>query len=332
MKIDFSTRIDIPATDISIDHTTGVMLFGSCFSENIGLKLMRYKFQVDVNPFGILYNPFSISSAIRRILSANSFSPSELIYHHELYHSLMHHGHFSAVDQQNCLHNISHRFENAVATIQQTDLFLVTFGSAYVYQLKESGEIVGNCHKLPADRFDRFRLSVEQIVEEWSEVISLLATLNPAAKLLFTVSPVRHWKEGAHENQLSKATLHLAIDALQKQYGRHVGYFPAYEVMMDELRDYRFYEEDMVHPSSLAIDHIWDFFSETYFSEETRRINKEWTPIMRALDHRPLHPETDAYRHFLAGTAQMLETFAVRHPEISCEEEKEILLKINNKR
>ena len=142
MKIDFSTRIDIPATDISIDHTTGVMLFGSCFSENIGLKLMRYKFQVDVNPFGILYNPFSISSAIRRIFSANSFSPSELIYHHELYHSLMHHGHFSAVDQQNCLHNISHRFENAVATIQQTDLFLVTFGSAYVYQLKETNHLL----------------------------------------------------------------------------------------------------------------------------------------------------------------------------------------------
>jgi|SRR5690554_3926228 hypothetical protein len=330
MKIDFRTPVDIPATDISMDHSTGVMLFGSCFSENIGLKLTRFKFQVDVNPFGILYNPISVSRAIRRILSADSFSESDLLYNNELYHSLMHHGHFSATDKQTCLQNISLRFEKAVASIHQTDIFLITFGSAFVYQFKESGEIAGNCHKMPADRFNRFRLSVEQIVEEWTEVIYLLTVMNPSTKLLFTVSPVRHWKEGAHENQISKSTLHLAIDALQKQFEQYVGYFPAYEVMMDELRDYRFYDEDMVHPNSLATEYIWDLFSDTYFSEETGMINKEWAPIRRALEHRPLHPGTEAYRHFLAATAQKLETFAVRHPEITCEEERHLLSALNN--
>lgn len=330
MKMDFSTHIDIPASDISINHSTGVMLFGSCFSENIGLKLKRYKFKVEVNPFGILYNPFSVARTIRRILSAESFSEDDLLFNDELYHSLMHHGHFSATDKKTCLQNITVSFEKAVASIQQTDLFLLTFGSAYVYQYKENGEIAGNCHKLPADRFRRFRLSVEEIVEEWDEVITLLTTMNPVAKLLFTVSPVRHWKEGAHENQISKSILHLAIDALQKRFEQNVRYFPAYEIMMDELRDYRFYEDDMVHPSSLAVDYIWNLFSEAFFSAETCKVNEEWAEIRNALDHRPLHPETEAYSLFMAATAQKLEKFAARHSEISCEEERHLLSVKNN--
>jgi hypothetical protein len=325
MKMDFRTCIDIPESDISINHSTRVMLFGSCFSENIGLKLMRHKFQIDVNPFGILYNPFSVSRSIRRLLSAESFSEADLVFNNELYHSLMHHGHFSATDKQTCLHNISLRFDKAVPFIQQTNLFLITFGSAYAYQWKENGEIAGNCHKLPADRFCRFRLSVEEITEEWEKVITMITAINPDAKLLFTVSPVRHWKDGAHENQISKSILHLAIDALQKRFGKCVSYFPAYEVMMDELRDYRFYDEDMLHPSSLAVDYIWNLFSETYFSDETRKVNDEWAQIRRALDHRPLHPKTEAFRHFTEGTAQKLEDFAGRHPEISCEEERLLL-------
>ena len=323
--MDFRTRIVFPESDISINHSSSVMLFGSCFSEHIGLNLVRHKFKVDVNPFGILYNPFSISCAIRRLLSAESFSEADLVFNNELYHSLMHHGHFSATDKEACLHNISSRFDQAVPFIRQTDLFLITFGSAYVYQWRESGEIAGNCHKFPADRFRRLRLSVEEIVEEWGEVITLLTTINPGTRLLFTVSPVRHWKDGAHENQISKSILHLAIDALQNRFSERVSYFPAYEVMMDELRDYRFYNEDMLHPSSLAVDYIWNLFSESYFSDETRRVNDEWAQIRRALDHRPLHPETEAYRLFSEGTAQKLEAFVVRHPEISCEEERRLL-------
>lgn len=323
--MDFRTRIIIPESDISINHSSRVMLFGSCFSENIGLKLLRHKFRVDVNPFGILYNPFSVSRSIKRLLSAEPFTEDELVFNNELFHSLMHHGHFSATDKHTCLHNISQRFDKAAPFIQQTNLYLITFGSAYAYQWKENGAIAGNCHKFPAERFHRLRFSVEEIVEEWGEVITLLTTINPDTRLLFTVSPVRHWKDGAHENQISKSILHLAIDALQKRFRESVSYFPAYEVMMDELRDYRFYDEDMLHPSSLAKDYIWNLFSETYFSDETRKVNDEWAEIRRALDHRPLHPETEAYRLFSERTAQKLEDFAVRHPEISCEEERRIL-------
>lgn len=325
MKMDFRTHIVIPESDISINHSTSMMLFGSCFSEHIGSKLLQHKFKVDVNPFGILYNPFSVSRAIRRLLSAESFSAADLVFNNELYHSPMHHGHFSATDKEVCLQNISSRFDQAVSFIGQTDLFLITFGSAYAYQWRESGEIAGNCHKFPADRFRRLRLSVEEIVEEWVEVITLLTVINPTAKLLFTVSPVRHWKDGAHENQISKSILHLAIDALQERFRERISYFPAYEVMMDELRDYRFYNEDMIHPSPLAVDYIWNCFSETYFSAATQRVNDEWAQIRRALDHRPLHPGTESYRLFTEGTAQKLDAFARRYPEISCEEERRLL-------
>jgi len=325
VTMDFRTRIEIPKQDISMNHATRVMLFGSCFAEHIGRKLLQYKFKADVNPFGILYNPFSVSQSIKRLLSGTSFTEEDLLFHQEMYHSLMHHGQFSATDKQACLNHISNRFEKAAEMIRSTELFLITFGSAYAYRWKETGEIAGNCHKIPADRFHRVRLSVEEIAEEWGEVIRLCRILQPEVKFIFTVSPIRHWKDGAHENQLSKSILHLAIDILQNRYREHVGYFPAYEVMMDELRDYRFYDEDMIHPSSLAGDYIWQRFTATYFSEEPRHVNEEWSPIRRALDHRPLNPETEAYRTFVRQTALRLEAFAMNHPEISCEQERALL-------
>jgi len=299
--MDFRTIINIPVSDIQINHSSRMMLFGSCFSENIGRKLQQSKFRVDVNPFGILYNPFSISTAMQRLLSAKPFLEADLIFNNGLYHSLMHHGQFSAPDKEACLRNISKRFESAVLQIKRANLFLITFGSAYVYQWKESGEIAGNCHKLPARLFHRFRLSVEEITEEWEKLISMLTAMHPDIKLLFTVSPVRHWKEGAHENQISKSILHLAID-------------------IDELRDYRFYDEDMIHPSSFAIDYIWQLFSNTFFSSETIGINKEWEQIRRAMEHRPLYPGTKEHEAFVKDTLRKLETFSRRYPEISCDD------------
>ncbi|MDY9917339.1 MAG: GSCFA domain-containing protein [Proteiniphilum sp.] len=318
--MDFRTIINIPVSDIQINHSSRMMLFGSCFSENIGRKLQQSKFRVDVNPFGILYNPFSISTAMQRLLSAKPFLEADLIFNNGLYHSLMHHGQFSAPDKEACLRNISKRFESAVLQIKRANLFLITFGSAYVYQWKESGEIAGNCHKLPARLFHRFRLSVEEITEEWEKLISMLTAMHPDIKLLFTVSPVRHWKEGAHENQISKSILHLAIDNLVQLFPENVRYFPAYEVMIDELRDYRFYDEDMIHPSSFAIDYIWQLFSNTFFSSETIGINKEWEQIRRAMEHRPLYPGTKEHEAFVKDTLRKLETFSRRYPEISCDD------------
>ena len=318
--MNFRTIVDIPVSDIRIDHSTRMMLFGSCFSENIGRKLVQSKFQVDLNPFGILYNPFSILSSIRRLLSARPFSEGDLVSNNGIYHSLMHHGQFSDPDKDTCLHNISLLFNGAADNIKHTNLFLVTFGSAYVYQWKESGEIVGNCHKFPSRLFNRFRLSVEEITEEWEKLITDLKAIIPDVRLLFTVSPVRHWKEGAHENQISKSVLHLAIDNLGSIFPENVRYFPAYEVMIDELRDYRFYDEDMMHPSSFAVDYIWQLFGNTFFSEETMRINEEWKEIRKAMEHRPLYPGTDAHRAFIKSTFRKLEDFAHNYPWISCDD------------
>lgn len=318
--MDFRTIIDISVSDIEINHSSRMMLFGSCFSENIGRKLLQFRFQVDVNPFGILYNPFSISVAMQRLLSATPFEESDLVFNNGLYHSLMHHGYFSSFDKTACLEGISERFESAVSQLEQTDLFLITFGSAYLYQWKENGEIAANCHKLPARLFRRFRLSVEEITEEWKKLISMLMAIRPDVKILFTVSPVRHWKEGAHENQISKSILHMAIDNLERLFPGNVRYFPAYEIMIDELRDYRFYDEDMMHPSSFAIDYIWHLFGNTFFSVDTTKINKEWEQIRKAIEHRPLYPGTEAYNTFVKDTRRKLEAFRRRYPWILCDD------------
>lgn len=324
--MDFRTIVDIPVSDIRIGHATRMMLFGSCFSENIGRKLLQSKFQVDLNPFGILYNPFSVSAAVRRLLSATPFSEADLVFSNGLYHSMMHHGSFSDPAPSACLQKISERFEKGASMIRETDMLLVTFGSAYVYEWKETSRIAGNCHKLPAGTFRRFRLPVEKITEEWGDLIEVLRATRPGIRLLFTVSPVRHWKEGAHENQLSKSVLHLAIDNLQQLFPENVRYFPAYEVMMDELRDYRFYDDDMTHPSSFAIDYIWQLFGKTYFSAETREINQEWERIRRAMEHRPLYPGTGTHNAFVKDTLRKLERFIKKYPGISCDEEKRIWL------
>ncbi|MFA6644001.1 MAG: GSCFA domain-containing protein [Bacteroidales bacterium] len=324
--MDFRTRIHIPEVDFKIDHTSKMMLFGSCFSENIGIRLQQSKFNVDVNPFGILYNPMSVSSSIRRLLDKTEFTESDLVFGNEMYHSFMHHGNFSDTDKDICLKNISDRFNKASDFIEKTDLLLITFGTAYVYRLNQSVEearndVVSNCHKFPADNFVRARLTVEEITEDWINLITVLKSVNPNLKFIFTVSPIRHWKDGAHENQISKSILHIAIDKLISNFIDDMYYFPAYEIMIDELRDYRFYEEDMNHPSSFAVDYIWKQFSKTYFTDITMTINKEWGQIMKAVNHKPLFPATSSYRNFLKKTVSNMNDFALKYPFLSCEQE-----------
>jgi len=323
--MEFRTRIDYSVSDVTISHSTQMMLLGSCFSEEIGRKLLAHKFRVEINPFGILYNPLSVSHAIERIIVGESFTSDELFFHNGMYHSPMHHGAFSSSCREQTLQMINRRYEKAVALLPQTDLLLITFGTAWVYRRKEDQQIVANCHKLPADHFNRSRMTVGEIAQLWEDLINRLLQLNPGMKLIFTVSPVRHLKDGAHENQLSKAVLLLAIEQLQSLFPKQVTYFPAYELMLDELRDYRFYGEEMLHPSSQAVNYIWECFSRSCFSKETNEVNREWSAIRQALEHRPLHPDSDAFRLFRQQTAEKLEAFARRYPFISCDEERQKL-------
>lgn len=293
-----------------------MMLFGSCFSENIGKLMTENLFNVDVNPFGILYNPLSISIAIKRLLRNEMIVADELAFRDGMYHSFLHHGAFSDAESQQCVEKISRRFHPAATSIREVSVFLVTFGTAYAYRLRSTGDIVGNCHKFPGDNFVHARLSIEQIVNEWSEVIETLKEVNPRVKFVFTVSPVRHWKDGAHENTISKSVLHLSIEKLSETFNENVRYFPAYEIVMDELRDYRFYAEDMIHVSDMAVQYIWQRFRNTFFSGETEKILAEWQPILQAFQHRPINTSTQTYRDFMQQTSKKLQQFKQKYPFI----------------
>ncbi|GHT72036.1 hypothetical protein FACS189455_4880 [Bacteroidia bacterium] len=215
---------------------------------------------------------------------------------------------FSGISAEICLENINQRIETSSDFLKNTTILVVTYGTAYAYTLESTGKTVTNCHKLPENYFIRKRLSVENIVDDWKELIGELKSYNSNLKLLFTVSPIRHWKDGAHENQLSKSSLLLAIDKLTHHYN-FCYYFPSYEILMDELRDYRFYAEDMLHPSSVTIEYIRERFSESFFSVQTRTKIQEWGNLHKSLNHKPFNPDSEEYKEFIQKTQQKIKDF-----------------------
>ena len=294
----FRTPIEIPSSPFRISYSDHIMTLGSCFAENMGKKMSEVYFEIDVNPFGVLYNPVSIRNSIELLLQNKPFTTEDIFEDHSLWLSLSHSSLFSDSSQEGCLNKINARLVPAGELLRKTDFLLITFGTAWVFEEKKSGRVVSNCHKLPASRFVRRRLTVEEIMSDFSELLLKLHTQLPNLGIIFSVSPIRHWKDGAHENTLSKSILHLAIDALQKQFN-NVHYFPAYEIQLDELRDYRFYAADMQHPSEVAADYIWERFCDTYFSADTLVIKKRLEQLSADLAHRPLHPDSIEYNNFL---------------------------------
>ena len=310
----FKTEIQIPPFDFKISHQDKIMMMGSCFAENTAEKMQSAGFCIYTNPFGILYNPASISRNIQTIVYSKKYAASHLFEYQGLYHSFDHHGKFSDSSPANCVDKINKEVEDAKDYLKTASILLITFGTAFVYTLKSTGAIVANCHKLPEKTFNRRRLSVSEIVEDWKVLIHLLQQYNPELKIIFTVSPIRHWKDGAHENQLSKSTLLLAIDELITP-NAHCYYFPSYEIMMDELRDYRFYADDMLHPSGLAIEYIWEKFSHAFFEKKTLELINEWMKIRQALEHKPFNPDSEQYQSFLAQTQLKLKEFLSKNKD-----------------
>lgn len=312
--MEFYTRISIPKAPFTFSHTEQTVLLGSCFAENIGKKLEENKFKIDLNPFGTLYNPSSIAEAIRMLLRPERFTGDDLFLHEGIYHSFSHHSRFSSSSETECLANINGRLFRSADSLRESRRMILTFGTAWVYRLKNSGKVVSNCHKLPEKMFDRQLLTVEKIATEWKSLLLSLWEQNPDLKILFTVSPIRHWKDGAHGNQLSKATLLLAIDALQKEFPERTAYFPAYEIMMDELREYRFYADDMLHPSPAAVEYIWERFTDNMLSTDSLTILKEWKNIQKAINHKPFQPESEAYKRFISQTLLKIERLNEKFP------------------
>ncbi|MDR0682297.1 MAG: GSCFA domain-containing protein [Dysgonamonadaceae bacterium] len=304
----FRTEIIIRDAGLQISHQDKILMMGSCFVENLSSKALLSGFTVETNPFGIVYNPISIADGLSDLINNRIYSDKDLFLHRGLYHSFSHHSCFSGTDIEAVLNNINSSRTNFSNFLQQTNLLIITFGTANTYRLLSSGAIVANCHKLPAKYFKEERLTVNQITEQWNSLIKTIRVKNPQLKILFTVSPVRHWKDGAHENQINKSILLLTVNELVNT-NAFCYYFPSYEIMMDDLRDYRFYAEDMIHPNSQAIDYIWDKFSPAYFDKTTLELIKEWKSIQQALNHRPFHPESDEYKRFLEKTEKRKQTF-----------------------
>ena len=317
----FFSHIELPKSSIEISYHDLNMLFGSCFAENLGNKFIENKFQTDLNPFGILYNPESIAMSIRRLMDNKRWDGDELYFYDGLYHSFGHHSRFSNISKEACLHKINERMTISTGNLQKARNLYVTWGTAYVYRLKETGQVVANCHKLPAKLFARERLTVQQIVEQWEALLSSLFTMNKEVSLFFTVSPVRYWQDGVHENQLSKSILLLAVEQLQKRFPERIVYFPAYELMMDELRDYRFYADDFCHPSDTAIQYIWERFMDTYMNEQTKQWMIEVGQIKKALNHKPLNKQSESYKQFISQTLLKIEQLSEKMPYICFENE-----------
>jgi hypothetical protein len=280
-----------------MDYQSNILTLGSCFSENMGLKMKNVFFKTEINPFGVLYNPVSILNSIQLLLQNKKFTATDIFEYKSLWHSFAHSSSFSDVSSELCLSKMNERIAFASEFIKNTDVLLITFGTAWVFTDKESGRVVSNCHKLPSAKFNRRRLTVDEITEAYSDLLTQLKALFPNLNVVFSVSPIRHWKDGAHENTISKSTLLLAVDALQSRFD-NVHYFPAYELLMDELRDYRFYASDMLHPSDVAVDYIWTKFSESVFSEETLQLMKKLEQLAADRAHRPLHPLSPEYALF----------------------------------
>lgn len=299
-----------------IEHTLRGLSIGSCFAENIAARMRRAKFRLMSNPFGVLYNPISIASALETLATGRRFAEADMLECNGLWCSFSFHGSFSTADRGQALDGMNRAVEAGSAALAEADYIIITFGTAHVYEYE--GSVVANCHKFPASTFGRRRLGVEEIVERYSALIERGAL--QGKRIIFTVSPVRHIKDGLAENNLSKATLLLAIDRLVQKYPA-AQYFPAYEIVMDDLRDYRFFKSDMLHPSETAVDYIWKLFRGAAVGERARQAIDEAEKIADAMEHRPFNPDTPQHKAFRAAMLKKTEALQAKYPEIDWSKE-----------
>jgi GSCFA family protein len=280
------TEIILPEYPFRMDHHAPSLFLGSCFTENIGRLLERSMFPVSINPFGVTYNPDSVHRQLEALMDKEQYGAGDLDQHGGRWFSFDHYTKYSSPDRETCLDGINKSFLQSKEVLHKAKLLVITWGTAWIYRYNATGKVVCNCHKIPAGEFSRSRLSVKEIIKQYNELLPRLFQFNPELKILLTVSPVRHWKDGAHGNQLSKASLLLATEALEQQFPGQVFYFPSYELVMDELRDYRFYAGDMIHLNDTATRYIWEKFRKALISEESQKIINELEPLLRMEEHR----------------------------------------------
>lgn len=321
------TETEIPESGLIIGYDTPVMFIGSCFAGEIGRMFSEGKMDVMVNPFGVMYNPLSTARALEIIMDGKPFEEDDLYFFEDRYLSFQHDTAFSSRNISTSLSRINNSILNAKKFLRKASVIFITFGTAWAFRLKEDNEIVANCHKIPAARFSRQLLDVSEIVDRWKSISVKIKEFNPGINLVFTVSPVRHLKDGSHGNQVSKSSLILAINKLLSE-NNELTYFPSYEIILDDLRDYRYYKKDMVHPSETAIEYIWEIFSKVYFRQETIDLYKRVVKITGACRHRLTDSDSQSMHRFGMTMLEKIRDIRNDFPIIDLYEEEDYFNKL----
>ena len=299
-----------------IDYNSKIILLGSCFSDNIGQKLRYHKFQSILNPFGILFHPKAIETIIKNALCKKEYTEKDLFFLNERWQSFEAHSKLSSSSKDEVIEELNKASAVINTALKSSSHIIITLGTSWVYRLLETDEIVANCHKVSQHKFKKELVSIVEINKSLSSIISLVRKVNPDINFIFTVSPIRHLKDGFIENQQSKSHLISALHQIIKNQ-ENTFYFPSYEIMMDELRDYRYYKEDMIHPNDIAINYIWKKFYENWLSDEALELKKEVIKIQRGLEHKPFNPNSKKHQQFLSSLQEKIETLKKKYSHIS---------------
>lgn len=311
--MNFLTNIEIKPLDYPIDHHQSILLIGSCFTEHIGNNLSDLKFNILQNPNGILFEPFSVCNSLLSYINQQEYTAADLFHYNELWQSWNHHSRFSSPSQEQCLQAINQSQQAAHRFLKQADWLIITLGSSFTYQLKETGKFVANCHKARAQWFDKYLIPIHEQIAQLDNSIHQLLQLNPHLKIIFTISPVRHLRDGVVENNRSKARLIETVHHLVNKFNQ-LYYFPAYELIIDVLRDYRFYDIDLAHPNYPATQFVMEKFSDYAFTASTQQLLKEIRQLVIASNHKAFHPGSNQHRVFLEQQLEKTKTLASAHP------------------
>lgn len=306
------TEITLQRQSHLIDYQSKIVLFGSCFAENISAKLDFYRFSHLLNPFGILFHPIAIEKALKNIYHQKTYTVNDLYFHNELWQSFNHHSAFSSTSQEEVLNKINQSNQQAYIFLKEASHVIISLGTAWVYEFLESQQLVANCHKIAQKKFKKKLLTLEEIEQSLQHQIDLIQQFNPKASIIFTVSPVRHLSNGMAENSQSKALLLTAIHRIINQ--KESFYFPSFEIMMDDLRDYRFYKNDLIHPNELAVDYIWEHFKNSWIDKNIFSILELVEEIQKGLQHRPFNENSSKHQTFLKNLQQKMDELASKHP------------------
>lgn len=302
--------------NFKIDYQSKIISFGSCFADNLQEKLSFFKFEAETNPFGVIFNPISVNFLIEKCLNQEEFSEEDLIFYDELWHCLSVHSCFSSEDKSLILNKLNKTIETTFSFLKNATHLIITFGTAFGYYFLKTGNLVANCHKIPQKEFLKKLQTPEEIAISTQNITKKIREINPNIKIIFTISPVRHTKDGMVQNNLSKAILNVGLNEFLSKNKDFNCYFPSYEILLDELRDYRFYQKDMIHPSEQAIDYIFERFTQSFISKEAQKTMQEVEKLQISLKHRPFNENTPKHQAFLKDLQEKIQKFQQKNPKI----------------